>query len=801
MSETEHPELLAPAGSPEALVAGLDNGADAVYLGLKSFNARSNAVNFSMEELAYWVPQIHNNYQARIYVTLNTVLKVKEMKEILQILDNLVQCGVDGIIFQDLGLAKILRDYFPELRRHASTQLAIHNLEGVRFCRDMGIERIVLAREITLEELKTIRKEFPVGSIELEVFCHGAMCYTYSGMCLFSGSVGGRSGNRGACAYTCRKGYRILNETIFPEESVKGSFENYIFSMKDMNTLDILDQLVETGIDSLKVEGRRKGPDYVGSTIAAYREALNHNRKLQLERESSLAFGRKYTRAFYEAEIYGDAPIDMHATGTQGILIGTMEKNNTFVLTTSGIQRRDGMNIVLPDHSRLPLSFNHYRVNRGNSHQPDEGTRITLRENFPKGSKVYWIKSHALEKKYTPALSRINPQSIPSGKVNLSVEVVIQSIETTYASSLASVSGLSKLVPDDQAMVRPKEILFRFGDTSFMPGRYSGLEEISGFIRKSELKAMRRNLLQKLKEEHIQARANRLSAIECQWPDREDCTWNKTVQYIIKTDDPSLLKELIIKCKEELPREHFIYDLTLKATQKKSEWERALELLRNSGSRFRLSLPMVLREWDLRILRKRIQAINHGEWSVSNAGQISLFDGSKTIIHADFPLYTLNQWAFKAWQERGISGRVCASIEDDRDNLSDLFPATPTHLIEIIAYTDTPLFIAEACSLAALYGTCPGAKVCRRETLHIRNEHGDQYSVLHDRCRSVVLDDKPQSWSGSLALFREQGVRYFRVDFSQKSYSADQAWTILQKVRNDQKIERTHSGNLFRTLV
>lgn len=248
-------ELLAPAGDYECFIAALKGGADAVYLGLKSFGARANASNFSEEELLKALNKAHL-FGKKIYLTVNTLFKDDEFFALYQALKQPYIHGLDGVIVQDVGVVEFIREHFPGLDIHASTQMAITDTGGIRFARNLGISRCVPARELSLEEIKRIHDE---TGMELECFVHGAMCYSYSGKCLFSSMLGDRSGNRGRCAQPCRLCYD--NE--------------YILSMKDMCAIDLIPQLIEAGIYSFKIEGRMKSPEYVYGVTSIYRKYID----------------------------------------------------------------------------------------------------------------------------------------------------------------------------------------------------------------------------------------------------------------------------------------------------------------------------------------------------------------------------------------------------------------------------------------------------------------------------------------------------------------------------------------------
>ena len=797
-------EILAPAGSPEALVAALERGADAVYLGLKQFNARGNAVNFSLEELGHYVPLAHQ-FGTKVYLTLNTIVKMSEMAPILESLRLASDCGIDGVILQDLGLSRIIARYFPHLRRHASTQLAIHNLEGVRFCVDEGFERVVLARELTLDEIREIRQVYPPDVIELEVFCHGAMCYTYSGMCFFSGSVGGRSGNRGECAYTCRKGYKILNETRFPFEAPKSGYGNFLFSMKDMNTLEMLPQLLAAGVDSLKIEGRRKGPAYVGAAVQAYRQRMDGMATGELERDLKLSFGRAYTKAFYERGQFGDAPIDMTSTGSQGLEIGILDENGQFVLNETGIQCHDGIRLVHPDRTETLLSFTGYRCSGRDRMRPAKGDRITLTAQAPAGTKVMWVRAQSVSQRYRPDGQFLRE---PSGTVPMRADLHVAYeggvLKAAFSAAGARIEGEAEVVPSTSGKrIEIRKTLFRFGDVPFWEGRFEGPEVLDGFVPVSQLKKLRRDLLERLvplagkrRQEQIQDMVGEACSARRYGQQRSDAR-----QMILRLDRPEQLAILPWAAAESMA-----IDFLMRPTIATPDWQTVIAQLKDFPGPVRLVLPMVLRKWDLRLIRRRLAAlVDHPfEMVLTNPGHVPL---TETLAHAgwrrhaDFSIYHINSWAVAAVKEKGIDGRLTLSLEDDRGNMEALLEANGPSEFEVIAYTDTPLFIAEACSLAALYGGCPGTKTCGHEVLHIENEHGDQFQVRHDRCRSTVIGDRALSWSGNLKWFADKGVRNFRMDFTVRDYTAEQIKDRASFILNDLPLPQTHSENLDRTLL
>ncbi len=282
-------ELLSPAGDYNCFVAAINAGADAVYLGGKSFGARSFAGNFEEEEIirALKYAHLHN---VKIYLTFNTLIKEREWNQIYPFLEPLYLNGLDGIIIQDLGLIPFLQTYFPDIEIHISTQMTVTDVKSAKMLYEMGIKRIVPARELSLTELKEIKNE--VG-VELETFIHGALCYCYSGQCLFSSFLGGRSGNRGKCAQPCRLPYQIVSD----KEKTK---ELYPLSLKDLCTIDILPEMIEAGIDSFKIEGRMKSPQYVAGVTSIYRKYIDEyydNGKIHVTKKDKELLNHIYVRS------------------------------------------------------------------------------------------------------------------------------------------------------------------------------------------------------------------------------------------------------------------------------------------------------------------------------------------------------------------------------------------------------------------------------------------------------------------------------------------------------------------------
>lgn len=294
-------ELLAPAGSREAFTAAVASGADAVYLGGRAFGARAYAANFSDEELAEVVRDAHL-VGVSIFVTVNTLIDNEEVPALMDYLRHLYECGVDAAILQDVGAAAVARRVAPNLPLHASTQMTVHNLAGVEFMARQGFSRAILARELSMADIRHICRHSP---IEIETFIHGALCISYSGQCLMSSMIGGRSGNRGRCAQPCRLPYTLVDAAGRDLLSGQDAGE-YLLSPKDFNTIEHIPELIEAGVRSFKIEGRMKRPEYVAVVVDSYRRAIdgyladkaNFVVPAQDEKDMAQVFNRGFTTAY-----------------------------------------------------------------------------------------------------------------------------------------------------------------------------------------------------------------------------------------------------------------------------------------------------------------------------------------------------------------------------------------------------------------------------------------------------------------------------------------------------------------------
>lgn len=384
-------ELLAPAGNLESLDAAIDEGADAVYLGLKTFNARMRSANFAWNQFAAAVDAVHRRGK-KIYVAVNTVCEERETERLYQLLGYLDKIHPDAIIAQDFAVIRMRQEFFPNLEIHASTQMNVESAEGANLLAKEGVKRVVVARELCFAEVKKIKEE---SKAQIEMFAHGALCASESGLCLFSSFLGGKSANRGQCAQACRRCYTA--------EKPLGVQQGYFFSPYDLQLIDFVPDLMEIGIDSLKIEGRMKSAEYVGAVVAAYRHVMDNwqnGRKEAIvtgKRLLSTDFARAKTTYWYGfktveegIEKAGAAALNPDQAGGTGIFLGTI-----CALKPAGAETLEKIRRA----SRVPIGTGEGQARvqlarlQGGSYDPEAGDSIRLHKKDDTGRESWKVKT------------------------------------------------------------------------------------------------------------------------------------------------------------------------------------------------------------------------------------------------------------------------------------------------------------------------------------------------------------------------------------------------------------------------
>ncbi|MBP3687358.1 MAG: U32 family peptidase [Alphaproteobacteria bacterium] len=488
-------ELLAPAGNIEAGYAALYYGADAVYLGLTKFSARAGAENFTFDELDEFTAYAHS-LNRKVFVALNTILTETEIKELPDVFAGLKRCQVDALIIQDLGVFYLAKKLIPEIELHASTQMAVHNAEGARFLYNLGFKRVVLARELTKAEINAIAKAVP--EVDLEVFVHGALCYSFSGQCLFSALEFGKSANRGRCAYPCRSAY--LEKTGNTEEN------SHLFSMKD---LALEEDVLSLNALSFKIEGRKKSPLYVAAAVNYYRHILDGKKKSEIEAEDiKQIFSRPWCKFHFNGK--NKDIVDKSFVGHRGLNIGSIEniyKNKLCFKTNHQISRYDGLQIdVAGKEQPFGFSIQEMCVNKKSvfTAKPSDKVEIELPLDHPRlnlNAPVYLASSTAVKGKY--AYTKPKPKEFVNKIPHpVRLEVLEDKIWAMSNTSAVCVEGTFEKAKDQTKVISAIQTAFAKTGTSAISFADIEISNPKGlFLPLSHLNELRRKLIEALELE------------------------------------------------------------------------------------------------------------------------------------------------------------------------------------------------------------------------------------------------------------------------------------------------------------
>ncbi|MBR4901906.1 MAG: U32 family peptidase, partial [Victivallales bacterium] len=519
-------ELLAPAGNLEAGVAAFQYGADAVYLGLQNFSARADADNFSFDDLSTILGLAHNNpeWPRKVYVAVNTLVRERELPELIDTLARLRDMEPDALIVQDWAVFQLVQEYFPEITLHASTQMAIHNAQGARYASELGFTRVVAARELTVPEIADIAK---LPNLEVEVFIHGALCYSYSGLCQLSATLRGESGNRGECAYICRKKFNIAGPDG-PCESCNA------MSMKDLAAGDIIPALRRAKVASLKIEGRKKTPLYVAAVTNFYRNLIDGTfepgEQQRSEADIKTIFSRPWT-PFHLKNRRQAGITDTHVVGHRGIEIGTVTEivagppdRVRFTIKGQPLEKHDGLQIELPARDKpfgFPVNdirlFAQRNVESWSSvfeAKPGDTIEVSLPEghpDIPNGTKITCNSSQKVKQAYsweTPRPAQCRERFPVYFKLSIRpTELTVLAQPCAGPRELEDVKTVMKMDQPLSVAKNPerleqtlKECFSRLGDTTFSLADLRVDNPDSLFVPSSILNELRRRSAEDVQE-------------------------------------------------------------------------------------------------------------------------------------------------------------------------------------------------------------------------------------------------------------------------------------------------------------
>jgi U32 family peptidase len=786
MAHRSIPELLAPAGSLDAVRAAVANGADAVYMGTSGFNARDEGAHLSLDELGEACRIAHARGR-RIYLTLNVLIKPGELVDALMLLGEAVDRGIDAVIVQDVGLIRLIEKLHPDLEIHGSTQLTVHDQSGAAVIRDIGVDRVVLARENTLEDIHAIRAAVP--DLGLESFVHGALCISYSGQCYMSGMISERSANRGSCAQSCRKDY-VLTDATTHEELDRG----YLISAKDLGAYDHLAAIAEAGIGCLKVEGRKKRAEYVATVTKSYREFLDRLETGDVAApttEEVQPLVQIYSRGF-TGGMYGGRAGREYVTRTQpdnrGIALGNIvgyENGELIVDVSSPIQIGDGLGFEAPENVGGPtMGFTVDAVKTLSTSRGRVRQAIATRTRVTTGWRVVRTSDAQLLERARTSYAAL-PTAIRTKKARLDVRVFGAAgtpLKAVFSSDGEMVTVRSEITlspaakrPLDTEMLR--EQLGRLGDTPFV---LAGVD-VSGltkglFIPVSELNHVRQEATEQLmlrrdwaREATLADRRTRVEQTVSSIPMLSGApsatleanrAFNLSVE-VYRIDDA--------EAAAESGATEICFDPFLRHPAPPVSRIRALqETLSERGVTLRLRTPTIVRPEDRKGVRKWFEL--DLPILTGHLGLVAEFARAGRDVVGDYALNVFNGHTAAEVFRLGAR-RIVASVELTTEELTQLVAPWDGTGFDVFVYGRPEGMTIEHCVLSAAFDrvptTCRDLCVQKHTNVELTDPTGYAFPVATDSaCRNRLLHSRPIDGSEFVPKLWRAGIRGYQMVFN-----------------------------------
>lgn len=778
------PEIMSPAGYWPQLHAAIEAGADSVYFGLKHFSARAK-VGFAVGELPEVMRTLHER-GVRGYVTFNTLVFEHELVEAARAIAAIAEAGADALIIQDLGILPLARRIAPGIELHASTQMSITDAEGVRFARSFGADRVTLARELSLPEIRRIYDE---TGCSLEIFVHGALCVAYSGQCFSSEAWGGRSANRGQCAQACRMPYGLI---VDGEERPTGD-ARYLLSPGDLYTLHEIPAIVGSGVSALKIEGRYKGADYVALTTNAYRQAVDEawaGLESTLTRAEELRLEQAYSRGLAPSFLSGtnhQAVVKGRSPRHRGVLIGRVTRvlDAGVVIETIGdahgisaLREGDGLVFDAADW-RSPSE----PEEGGRVYEVISGSRKTLELRFGnravrldriRPSDLVWRTD---QPELAQAVRQFIDPGVPKRRQPLNVHVVARE-GARLASEWSLVNrpeiSVSAESPGSLGAARSRAVSVeslqgqfgRLGNTAYELASVSLDVEGSPFASPSILNQMRREAVEQLKvlqsAAHVQAVNNPVEALEASHPPHCPAADPGGFELHLLVRTPAQLDAAIRLAPASITLDYLdLFGL-----------RPSIERIKSARLVARVASPRILKPGEARILDFLVSldcAILVRATGMLNALQAK----NHGPLVGDFSLNAANSLSAAEYLKLGIS-RLTPTHDLNARQIASLAEDAGAGNIEVVAWQHLPVFHTEHCvfcrflSTGTSYKDC--GRPCEKHRVELRDQNGRSHPVMADvGCRNTVFGAEAQEASAHLDLWRSAGIRHYRLEFAHET--------------------------------
>ncbi len=781
------PELLSPAGSLDAVRAAVGNGADAVYLGAERFNARDEGAQLTLDEVEIACRLAHAR-GTRIYLTLNTLVKPAELGDALSFLGDAIDRGIDAAIVQDIGIVRLIRKVYPGFEIHGSTQMTVHDAAGAAVMQRLGVERVVLARENTLEDIKAIRSAVP--ELGLESFIHGALCIAYSGQCYMSGMISERSANRGSCAQSCRKDY-VLKDIDSGETLDSG----FLISAKDLGAYATLPEIADAGIGCLKIEGRKKKPEYVAVVTKNYRETLDklaagEEAVLPQNAETDLVqiFSRGFTPGMYTGRAGRDYVTRSHPDN-RGVEIGTVvscDRGEVIVDVSIPLVAGDGVGLEPPvGSSGKTIGFTIEQI-----HTLSSGsiTRQAIRTSYaiPSGSVVVRSYDTTL---MTAARGSFADVALPSAAAKRPVEVRVFGSAGAPLKLVFTSNGDSVTVRSDMALVpaqkrvldlrQLREQLGRLGETPFALGNLDASGLADGlFLPVSELNRLRQGATEDLEQrlswrtEGAHADRSQIIAAAIAAVSASEMSPAVTAEFFRGynlTAEVFDIGDAIAAAAAgatEITFDPFLRHPAPPAARVRDLAER----LRADGVRCRLRLPSIVRPTERRALTKWLDM--RMPILTGHLGLVAELSAAGFDVAADYAVNCFNQHTASEIFGMGAS-RIALSVELTTDEMLAVCEPWAGRGFDCVLYGRPEGMTIEHCVLSAAFDreptTCRDLCVRDHTNVELTDPSGYSFAVATDSaCRNRLLHSRPIEGSEFVPRLWRGGIRNYRMLFNLK---------------------------------
>lgn len=777
-------ELLSPAGSMESLKAGIQNGADAIYLGGSSFGARAAATNFDNDELIEAVKYAKLR-DVNIFVTVNTSIKETEIEDLISYTDFLYKIGVDAIILSDIGIAEVLRKRYPNMELHASTQISAHSLNDVLELKQVGFDRVVIARELGIEEIKEICDNV---DIDIEVFIHGAICVSYSGQCLMSSMLGDRSGNRGRCAQPCRQSYKLINKTTGKIINVNG---NYLLSPKDLCSIENIEKILDTGVKSLKIEGRMKRPEYVAVVTSRYRKAIDNyiNNKITTDKKTlkedlEAIFNRKFTSGYLMSKNGSDI-INLDKPNNVGVKVGEVlsfnpKKNKLKIKLSGKLSKGDGINLGGGNIGRIIKNGEIFDCGVAG-----DIVEIDFIKNIKPKTPVYKTS----DKQLVDNANKSFKEGIENKKINLKCEIFIK-VGYKIKFNLENIEIFSDEIIE-KANNKEAEIdkiiekLSKTGGTAYNFVFNNIFVDKNAFIPVSVLNNLRRKAIEKYEEYRLDFSAKRII-----YP-YEDYSYLKGEKVFngkitLKVHNNSQLDTILENPNiSEFVKEIYTEDFSL--------LEKYYSKFKTLGINIIYSALGVIRNEEYYVLEKYLSKINS---DIFNKVQISTW-GSKNFFKSKFGTKKFNidtyfniynSYSLKFFENYFDAEDITISQEINKFEIKNLLDKSKERKsnVDMIIYGHTRSMLTEYCAMGVLTKDCHKDRrcsECARSDYILKDNENREFRLFQDIfCRTEIRNHLTLDLRENIKEIFELGIDRVRLDFTYEN--SDMVYSILKECIN-----------------